>query len=185
MASGRGQDLALGRAPTDSRRNSIAIAGLACLGIGLYAAIAWFEDVPIPLIRPSTNTTRPADRPTVIRGPGGVSTLHQSSISTDAFSSYKAPEVKAASPETIQKLRNAMKQVLKVLPAIKASPTTPAIFKERFAMLVELLSALPESDRLALFPEVDIQAISEFSKEYPKRACALVDKLLRRVRILL
>ena len=166
---------------TPQQKKYAAIAGgLLIFGFCIFGLKVLMTDLDPPPKPTRRATRRPTKKSTRTgRKTGGGRTTHSGSGS----SSGGRRTVLAA--RNIEKVRIALKEIGEILPRLKSEKTDTQTFRPRMAMFTRLMDALPDGDRRSLFPMITAKAIEELFAKNPKRACALLDKLMLRVRILM
>ena len=166
---------------TPQQKKYAALAGGALIlgfcAFGLNVLLTELDPPPQPTRRTTRQPTKKSTR--TGRKTGGGRTTH----SGGGSSSGGRRTVLAA--RNIEKVRLAMKEIGELLPRLKSEKTDSQTFKPRMVMFNRLLEALPDGDRRSLFPMITAKAIEELFAQNPTRACALLDKLMLRVRILM
>lgn len=89
------------------------------------------------------------------------------------------------SPELIRKMEENMYNIAKILPEVAKTKTNPSNFKDRYKLFKTFYNSLSKGDQKGLFPMVTIEKMDRFFSEDPKGASALLDKLLKSVRMLI
>jgi len=152
----------------------LATAGLLALAVA--TVVDPFAEEPPTAEPPRTPATAPAtaSRPTrpaaTTAASGGVATDGRRTV----LAAAQLPEV-----------QRALVAVRDMLSRIQAEETNDGTFRPRMQVFKTLLDALPDPDKRSLFPMISAAAIEELFASNPQQACALLDKLLQRARILM
>ena len=85
----------------------------------------------------------------------------------------------------LDQVKSALKRIVPLIHRIEQEPTKSYNFHSRLSRFKSFMDALPASDARSLFPMMDSKAMEELYSEKPERACALLDKLIERIKILM
>lgn len=164
--------------PASPGRNRLLVAGAALLVLltsGVFVGTV-VEDLDtsgsvVPMVVPN-------------RSAGRTGTTTRSGGGSWSFSWGPRASTAVATTADLEAFRLATAAAVQALPLVAKEATAPATFRDRFELFKKLYLSLPERDRLALFPRVDLAELERFHGQDPGQACKLLDAFFRRFRML-
>lgn len=164
--------------PASPGRNRIVVAGAALLVLltsGVFVGTV-VEDLD------TSGSVVPVAVPT--RSTGGTGATTRTGGGSWSFSWGPRTSTAVTAPADLEAFRAATAAAVQALPLVAKEATGPATFRDRFELFKKLYLALPERDRLSLFPRLDLAELERFQGQDPAQACKLLDAFFRRFRML-